>query len=231
MCCCGSRGLWLSPSAHSPVFTASLTYLRLSWHQWRSFGMYNYWRHSSLQNIWILSLFHFRIFDMCYCEIEEISSWVCNSHLLPCRDHWRSVFIPSRRFVWNFFRLENEHLNNCGEFRAVRDISVAPLNADDQTLLEQMMDQEDGVRNRQGKKSWKRSYSMSLRRPRLASQYVFTTTYHDCMSLTVNLMKPVVHTAGTQVERNQFYCQVKIVTMRGCLGTLLLTIDIKTGRT
>ncbi|MEQ2259472.1 Xenotropic and polytropic retrovirus receptor 1, partial [Xenotaenia resolanae] len=75
-----------------------------------------------------------------------------------------------RRFVWNFFRLENEHLNNCGEFRAVRDISVAPLNADDQTLLEQMMDQEDGVRNRQGKKSWKRSYSMSLRRPRLTSQ-------------------------------------------------------------
>ncbi|KAJ8383341.1 hypothetical protein AAFF_G00222010 [Aldrovandia affinis] len=55
-----------------------------------------------------------------------------------------------RRFVWNFFRLENEHLNNC----------------DDQTLLEQMMDQEDGVRNRLGKKSWKRSYSMSLRRPR-----------------------------------------------------------------
>ena len=30
-----------------------------------------------------------------------------------------------RRFVWNFFRLENEHLNNCGEFRAVRDISIA----------------------------------------------------------------------------------------------------------
>src|SRR5436309_2550877 len=28
-----------------------------------------------------------------------------------------------RRFVWNYFRLENEHLNNCGQFRAVRDIS------------------------------------------------------------------------------------------------------------
>uniref|UniRef100_A0A8C9YPP6 Xenotropic and polytropic retrovirus receptor 1a n=1 Tax=Sander lucioperca TaxID=283035 RepID=A0A8C9YPP6_SANLU len=75
-----------------------------------------------------------------------------------------------RRFVWNFFRLENEHLNNCGEFRAVRDISVAPLNADDQTLLEQMMDQDDGVRNRSGKKTWKRSYSLSLRRPLLSSQ-------------------------------------------------------------
>ncbi|XP_071262211.1 xenotropic and polytropic retrovirus receptor 1 homolog isoform X2 [Salvelinus alpinus] len=79
-----------------------------------------------------------------------------------------------RRFVWNFFRLENEHLNNCGEFRAVRDISVAPLNADDQTLLEQMMDQEDGVRNRQGKKSWKRSYSLSLRRPLMSSHLLRT---------------------------------------------------------
>ncbi|XP_038651085.1 xenotropic and polytropic retrovirus receptor 1 homolog [Scyliorhinus canicula] len=69
-----------------------------------------------------------------------------------------------RRFVWNFFRLENEHLNNCGEFRAVRDISVAPLNADDQTVLEQMMDLEDGVRNRQKSRVWKRTYSISLRK-------------------------------------------------------------------
>lgn len=81
-----------------------------------------------------------------------------------------------RRFVWNFFRLENEHLNNCGEFRAVRDISVAPLNADDQTLLEQMMDQEDGVRNRQKSRSWKYNQSISLRRPHLPSQYV----EHSC---------------------------------------------------
>uniref|UniRef100_A0A7N5JPP2 Solute carrier family 53 member 1 n=1 Tax=Ailuropoda melanoleuca TaxID=9646 RepID=A0A7N5JPP2_AILME len=84
-----------------------------------------------------------------------------------------TVFAPLevfRRFVWNFFRLENEHLNNCGEFRAVRDISVAPLNADDQTLLEQMMDQDDGVRNRQKNRPWKYSQSVSLRRPRLASQ-------------------------------------------------------------
>ncbi|XP_039598550.1 xenotropic and polytropic retrovirus receptor 1 homolog, partial [Polypterus senegalus] len=84
-----------------------------------------------------------------------------------------TVFAPLevfRRFVWNFFRLENEHLNNCGEFRAVRDISVAPLNADDQTLLEQMMDQEDGVKNRVKSKPWKRSHSVSIRRPRLPSQ-------------------------------------------------------------
>ncbi|XP_053101253.1 xenotropic and polytropic retrovirus receptor 1 isoform X1 [Hemicordylus capensis] len=89
------------------------------------------------------------------------------------KDIIATVFAPLevfRRFVWNFFRLENEHLNNCGEFRAVRDISVAPLNADDQTLLEQMMDQEDGVRNRQKNRAWKRSQSVSMHRPRLASQ-------------------------------------------------------------
>ena len=26
--------------------------------------------------------------------------------------------------MWNFFRLENEHLNNCGHFRAIKDIPL-----------------------------------------------------------------------------------------------------------
>ena len=55
-----------------------------------------------------------------------------------------------RRFIWNFFRLENEHLNNCGQFRAVRDISIKPIGKDKEKnnekkkqpdlTLEQMMD-------------------------------------------------------------------------------------------
>jgi xenotropic and polytropic retrovirus receptor 1 len=53
-----------------------------------------------------------------------------------------------RRFVWNFFRLENEHLNNCGQFRAVRDISIAPIDSSDQTTILKMMDDPDGVVNR-----------------------------------------------------------------------------------
>lgn len=53
-----------------------------------------------------------------------------------------------RRFVWNFFRLENEHLNNCGKFRAVRDISIAPIDSSDQTTILRMMDEPDGVINR-----------------------------------------------------------------------------------
>lgn len=58
-----------------------------------------------------------------------------------------------RRFVWNFFRLENEHLNNCGKFRAVRDISVAPLDSSDAVQVLKMMDEEDGVVNRKRKKA------------------------------------------------------------------------------
>ncbi|XP_074593673.1 solute carrier family 53 member 1-like isoform X2 [Brevipalpus obovatus] len=49
-----------------------------------------------------------------------------------------------RRFMWNFFRLENEHLNNCGEFRAVRDISIAPIDVSDQAKLIKLMDEPDG---------------------------------------------------------------------------------------
>lgn len=56
-----------------------------------------------------------------------------------------------RRFIWNFFRLENEHLNNCGEFRAVRDISIIPINAGDQARIVKMMDEPDGVINRKPK--------------------------------------------------------------------------------
>ncbi|KAK9736451.1 SPX domain [Popillia japonica] len=61
-----------------------------------------------------------------------------------------------RRSIWNFFRLENEHLNNCGKFRAVRDISVAPLDCSDQMLIIRMMDDENGVINRRKKKILKR---------------------------------------------------------------------------
>ena len=59
-----------------------------------------------------------------------------------------NCYSDCRRFVWNFFRLENEHLNNCGKFRAVRDISVAPMDSSDQGMIIRMMDSEDGVINR-----------------------------------------------------------------------------------
>lgn len=52
-----------------------------------------------------------------------------------------------RRFLWNFYRLENEHLNNCGEFRAVRDISISGQNIDLSALnrILCIMDEPDGL--------------------------------------------------------------------------------------
>ena len=52
-----------------------------------------------------------------------------------------------RRFVWNCIRLENEQLNNCGLFRAVRDIPlevVAPIDESHLDKVMMMMDSRDG---------------------------------------------------------------------------------------
>jgi hypothetical protein len=79
----------------------------------------------------------------------------CLSRVQVSLKHPHSMFHVHRRFIWNFFRLENEHLNNCGQFRAVRDISVAPKDSSDQTQIIRMMDEESGVLNRSKKKGKK----------------------------------------------------------------------------
>lgn len=76
-----------------------------------------------------------------------------------------SIFAPLevfRRFIWNYFRLENEHLNNCGKFRAVRDISVAPLDTSDQLQILKMMDEENFVVNRKKKNQIKKKDKQHL---------------------------------------------------------------------
>ena len=58
-----------------------------------------------------------------------------NYNYVMCNtSHWCST---------QYLRLENEHLNNCGKFRAVRDISVAPLDASDQQQIIKLMDETD----------------------------------------------------------------------------------------
>lgn len=92
-------------------------------------------------------------------------AWIASFILVECgyvsSDLMTSIVAPLevfRRFIWNFFRLENEHLNNCGKFRAVRDISIAPIESSDQTQILRMMDDENGVLNRgkRGKAGGKR---------------------------------------------------------------------------
>ena len=46
-----------------------------------------------------------------------------------------------RRAVWNIFRLENEHLNNCGRFRAVQEIPL-PFEKDDRRVVPDKQQQE-----------------------------------------------------------------------------------------
>ncbi|KRJ99207.1 uncharacterized protein Dyak_GE12624, isoform C [Drosophila yakuba] len=58
-----------------------------------------------------------------------------------------------RRFFWNFLRLENEHLYNCGQFRATRDIFITRLDPQEERFLQSVMDKtEDLARERRDKK-------------------------------------------------------------------------------
>ncbi|XP_026829716.1 xenotropic and polytropic retrovirus receptor 1 homolog [Ooceraea biroi] len=47
--------------------------------------------------------------------------------------------------MWNYFRLENEHLYNVGKFRAVRDISIGPIRRDEDNDLGNMIHLMDSL--------------------------------------------------------------------------------------
>jgi hypothetical protein len=55
-------------------------------------------------------------------------AWIVNTVGLPLGSGALGFIAGSmeayRRFQWNFFRLENEHLNNCGQFRAIKEIPL-----------------------------------------------------------------------------------------------------------
>ena len=55
------------------------------------------------------------------------------------------IFIQSIQHVMNQPHLHFERLFYSGKFRAVRDISVAPIDASDQAQIIRMMDEDDGV--------------------------------------------------------------------------------------
>ncbi|KAJ8878073.1 hypothetical protein PR048_022537 [Dryococelus australis] len=120
---------------------------------------------SCFPRLFILALLHTNMFYY-FAIIEDLVlrfMWVV-SFVLTHNGYISSDIMTSiavclevfRRFLWNFFRLENEHLNNCGKFRAVRDISVAPLDSSDHTQILRMMDEENGVINRRKKKAGKK---------------------------------------------------------------------------
>uniref|UniRef100_A0A1B6J659 SPX domain-containing protein n=1 Tax=Homalodisca liturata TaxID=320908 RepID=A0A1B6J659_9HEMI len=98
-----------------------------------------------------------------------VQAELCSNDLVTSVTAILEVF---RRFVWNFFRLENEHLNNCGKFRAVRDISVAPLDSSDHTQIIRMMDDENGVTNRKPQRKTVKKSVKEDKKPLLAKDNV-----------------------------------------------------------
>ncbi|XP_055711074.1 xenotropic and polytropic retrovirus receptor 1 homolog [Phlebotomus papatasi] len=100
------------------------------------------------------SFYYFAIVEDALLRLSWLGAFVLSEAKIVSGEVMTSITAPLevfRRFVWNFFRLENEHLNNCGKFRAVRDISIAPIDSSDQTTILRMMDEIDGVVNRYGK--------------------------------------------------------------------------------
>lgn len=101
-------------------------------------------------------------------------------------DFLTSILAPLevfRRFVWNFFRLENEHLNNCGKFRAVRDISIAPIDSSDQNQILHMMDELDGISNR-----YTKGNKPKLRKQKDPERKALLQPIHDSLNdLTIDL--------------------------------------------
>lgn len=55
-----------------------------------------------------------------------------------------AVMEAYRRIQWNFFRLENEHINNCGNYRAIKEIPL-PFAFRDANKVATTTDEEGGI--------------------------------------------------------------------------------------
>ncbi|KAI8980352.1 EXS family-domain-containing protein, partial [Pilobolus umbonatus] len=76
-------------------------------------------------------------------------SWVLNLCHLNIHTQVLAIIIALmegyRRIQWNFFRLENEHLNNCGQYRAIKDIPLPFALPDMDTKSAQLNDEEEAT--------------------------------------------------------------------------------------
>ncbi|XP_060739217.1 solute carrier family 53 member 1-like [Tachysurus vachellii] len=82
-------------------------------------------------------------------------SWAINILLAQMKDSAAVVTASAilapleilRRSIWNFFRLENEHLKNCRQCRAIRDfhLPASPINLPQQILSDKMKDPNEPI--------------------------------------------------------------------------------------
>lgn len=114
-----------------------------------SFNLFNFVHKFKIKSF--QAFYYFAIIEDLFLRFVWVIGFLLTESKMISGDLLTSIMAPLevfRRFVWNFFRLENEHLNNCGKFRAVRDISIAPIDSSDQNQILHMMDEHDGIVNR-----------------------------------------------------------------------------------
>ncbi|XP_030381007.1 xenotropic and polytropic retrovirus receptor 1 [Scaptodrosophila lebanonensis] len=140
--------------AYLGSYVVSTVYCYL-WDVLKDFGLFQIWKgeHLFLRDklVYPQFFYYFAIIEDAILRLFWVAEFIIlhNNVMTPynCKTIG-SILEITRRFIWNYLRLENEHLNNCGHFRATRDIYLATLNPQQERLLENMMDESDSVTNR-----------------------------------------------------------------------------------
>ncbi|XP_030079959.1 xenotropic and polytropic retrovirus receptor 1 isoform X1 [Drosophila hydei] len=123
-----------------------------AWDVMKDFGIFKIWRGEHLflreKLVYPQAVYYFVIVEnlilRCFWAVELVVLYhklITPYNIKTCA----SILEITRRFIWNYIRLENEHLYNCGKFRATRDIHLASLTAQQERMLENMMGEADGA--------------------------------------------------------------------------------------
>ncbi|KAG0055576.1 hypothetical protein BGZ83_008187 [Gryganskiella cystojenkinii] len=118
------KALWILISIFSSVYT-------FTWDVYMDWGLFRFGKQAHGHPFLRQELVYSRVWVYYLAIVLDFLgrfSWVVR--LIPMNIN---VYVLSftlallevlRRWQWNFFRLENEHLNNCGQFRAIKDIPL-----------------------------------------------------------------------------------------------------------
>ncbi|XP_053949106.1 xenotropic and polytropic retrovirus receptor 1-like [Anastrepha ludens] len=127
----------------------------LAWDMIMDFGVFKKFSGENIflrdQLLYSTSFYYFAIIENFLCRIFwALKLYIYQQDFLTVfhSNTIASLLEMFRRYIWNYFRLENEHLFNAGKFRAVRDIFVEPIDPDNEVILQRMMDEIDGTTNR-----------------------------------------------------------------------------------
>ncbi|RUS14655.1 hypothetical protein BC937DRAFT_93502 [Endogone sp. FLAS-F59071] len=115
--------IWIIASSINSIYTSGWDIL-MDWSLFNRNSKYPFLRNELVFRPWIYYVAIITNIPLRFAWVVNLWRWMLNYRLL--------VFIAAilevyRRIQWNFFRLENEHLNNVGHFRAIQEIPL-PFN-------------------------------------------------------------------------------------------------------